>query len=47
MAVSDGWYEYHVLANGDPINDMINNQGWRLVPGQDKVWILRRSRLHF
>ncbi len=50
VALSGGWYEYHLHERGDPLPaDMINRHGWELVLFEETqasaVWLYRRPRI--
>lgn len=45
VALSGGWYEYHLLDTGDDPHVLINQQGWELTLRDGPVWQLRRPRL--
>jgi hypothetical protein len=48
VAVSGGWYEWHVLKRGERPQELTNRQGWQPVPGFDDpdypLTVYRRPR---
>jgi beta-lactamase superfamily II metal-dependent hydrolase len=45
IALSGGWYEYHLLDSGENPRVMINQEGWELVYREGTIWQLRRPRV--
>ena len=44
VAVTGGWYEYRILSGGIRGREMVNSEGWHVVPGQQEFTYLRRPR---
>lgn len=47
LVAGSNWYDYRLAATSPEIREMVNAQGWEVVPGQNNPAYLRRPRLHF
>jgi len=45
IVVAGGWYEYRVAGNEAQVAQLVNQEGWQIVPNQQSTTFLRRARL--
>lgn len=46
VVVGSQWYEYRWESNVLRARDLVNDEGWQVVPDQSNDRYLRRSRFH-